>query len=504
MTEMETAEMSVNSPAVVATKPEDWTATLAKWAYPLALAAALSMWFLALRAPLWLDETLSYWQVSGGFAKVWTRTKLMPSSLGYLYTLWCARSILGSSEMALKIPSMVALFGAVYFLFCSAREMFDRETAYMASIFFALQYNVVFAATDARPYGFALLATCVAIFTFVRWMKGREMRQAIAFGAAAAGILYFHYLFGSILPAFAICYLVARFRSIRQDLKQLAALLGTFVVLIAPLIYRVASLYHTRDTHIVQKVYHPFLVGLNNIAPLQLLVGFVATGFLAALVRKIELPESDSFRKFLLFALLAFVPASILFGVNTHLIQPRYFSVVTPGSALMWAWLTKRISSRVLRLMFCTGLVGLTVYQTYSSPSSRHHALSFKEVHEIANRSIANEDATVIVCSAFVESNYEPLPTSMNQENPLLSQVDYYPVNAAVIFMPTDLNETAVRIARETVLDAAQQHRRILLIAPPTSYPTAYWIADNTRGSFLARRMGYFDEIMLAEYRPVE
>src|SRR5579863_9425220 len=81
---------------------------LAKLIYPAALLASLSIWFLALRAPLWLDETLAYWQVSGGLAKVWTRSQLMPSSVGYLYILWFAKSILGSSEMALKIPSLLA------------------------------------------------------------------------------------------------------------------------------------------------------------------------------------------------------------------------------------------------------------------------------------------------------------------------------------------------------------------------------------------------------------
>ena len=64
----------------------------AKLIYPASLLASMSIWLLAIRAPLWLDETLAYWQVSGGFAKVWTRSALMPSSLGYLYTLWLAKS----------------------------------------------------------------------------------------------------------------------------------------------------------------------------------------------------------------------------------------------------------------------------------------------------------------------------------------------------------------------------------------------------------------------------
>src|SRR5271166_5442444 len=233
----------------VATSFEKPVSILDKLTYPVALVASFSIWFLAIRAPLWLDETLAYWQVSGGFAKVWSRSALMPSSIGYLYTLWFAKSILGSSEIALKIPSTLAMLGAVYFLFRAARQLFDLEFAFLSCIFFALEYNVVFAATDARPYAFALLATNLAIFAFVRWIKRQQMRDAILFGAASAGILYFHYLFGAILPAFAIYYLVARYRSLKADMRQLAAIVTTFILVAAPLIFRVASLYQSKVTH---------------------------------------------------------------------------------------------------------------------------------------------------------------------------------------------------------------------------------------------------------------
>ena len=41
--------------------------------YPLALALAMSTWFIAIRAPLRLDETGSYWQISKGFSEIISR-----------------------------------------------------------------------------------------------------------------------------------------------------------------------------------------------------------------------------------------------------------------------------------------------------------------------------------------------------------------------------------------------------------------------------------------------
>ena len=237
---------------------------LSKLAYPVALLASLSIWLLALRAPLWLDETLAYWQVSGGFWKIWSRSALMPSSIGYLYTLWAAKSILGSQEIALKIPSTLAMLGAVYFLFRSARELFDQEIAFLVCIFFALESNVVFAATDARPYAFALLATNFAIFAFVRWMTRHEMRQAILFGAAAAGILYFHYLFGAILPAFAIYYLLMRYRFDQGGCAATGGGAGFFYAARSSAGFsRLGSIPH-KETHVVQELQHSGVGGAKH------------------------------------------------------------------------------------------------------------------------------------------------------------------------------------------------------------------------------------------------
>jgi len=481
-------------------------ASVSKLIYPAALLGSLSIWTLALRAPLWLDETLAYWQVSGGFWRVWSRSAQMPSSIGYLYTLWLAKSILGSQEIALKIPSTLAMLGAVYFLFRSARELFDQETAFLACVFFCLEPNVVFAATDARPYGFALLATNVAIFAFIRWMTRHEMQQAILFGAAAAGILYFHYLFGAILPAFAIYYMAVRSRSIKADARQRAAVLISFAVLASPLLLRVLTLYHTRETHVVQEL-PAVWIALNTLAPKQTLIGFVAAAFLAAAVRKLKLPGRDLFPEGLLALLLAVVPAGILFGVSAaspvHFVIPRYFTVVAPGSALTWAVLTKRIDSRWLRQIFCVGLVAVTMFECFSSPNSRRHELSFKQANEFVNTKATKDQAQVLTCSAFIESNYEPLPADLSSENALVSQVSYYPIHAPVVLLPYSLNNESMRIGSRAITTAMERQQPFYAVGTPECYETINWLASSASSAFTAQIMKDFSGIVVVEFRPI-
>jgi hypothetical protein len=498
--------VNVATTTAVLTTRETRASFLPKLIYPAVLLASLSMWFFALRAPLWLDETLSYWQVSGGFSRIWERSAQMPSSIGYLYTLWLAKSILGASEIALKIPSLLAALGALYFLYRAARELFDQETAFLATIFFCLENNVLFAATDARPYAFALLATNVAIFAFARWMSTHETRNAVFFGVAAAAILYFHYLFSVILPAFAIYYLATRWRFLKEDAQQLAAVLATFALAVMPLAFRIASLYHSRTTHVVQPMKHSFLTALNTLVPMQLLIGFVLAAFLAGLVRKIRLPDQSGLPSVLLSILLAVVPAGVLFGVSeiaqVHFVIPRYFSVVAPGSALMWAMLTRHIDSRLLRVLFCVALVSATLMESIRSPLSRHHELSFKHAHEFINDNVSQDRAPVLVCSAFIESDYEPMPTDLKSENALLSQVDYYPIHAPVTMLPMDLDDQTMQLASQAVSAAALRHQRFLIVAPPTSYPTVKWLANYASGPFTARIVGEFDAILIVEFRP--
>ena len=304
-------------------------------------------------------------------------------------------------------------------------------------------------------------------------MKQHEMRQAIVFGVAAAAILYFHYLFGAILPAFAIYYLAVRHRSIKAEARQLAAVLVSFTLLALPLLFRVAGLYHTRDTHIVQEL-PPQWIALNTLVPMQTLIGFMAAVFLAALVRKVKLPGNDCFPAILLCPLLALVPAAILVGVSAatplHLVIPRYFLVVAPGSALTWGLLTSRIDSRWLRQIFCVGLVAVTVFECYRSPNSRRHELNFKLAHQLVNS--------------------------------LASQLSYYPIHAPVVLLPFSLNDETVRIASHAVLTAEQGRGRFLAVGAPECYPTIKWLASSSGGWFTAQPIGDFDGIVVVEFRP--
>ena len=122
-------------------------------AYAVALAFSISTWLVALRAPLWLDETISLFLIKDGFRGI-TR-QMWPDAPAYSYLLLLWTKVMGTSEIMLRISSIPPMLGAVLLLYCSARKLFERDVALIAAIIFAVDPITVFAAIDVRPYAFA-------------------------------------------------------------------------------------------------------------------------------------------------------------------------------------------------------------------------------------------------------------------------------------------------------------------------------------------------------------
>src|SRR5579859_82928 len=117
--------------------------------YALTLALAISTWLLAIRAPLWLDETISFFVIKGGFREILSRQG-WPGVPAYPYILWLWAKAVGTGEVALRISSVLAMLGAVYLLYRSARELFDVDVAIIAAIVFCLHPIIISEAKIGR------------------------------------------------------------------------------------------------------------------------------------------------------------------------------------------------------------------------------------------------------------------------------------------------------------------------------------------------------------------
>jgi hypothetical protein len=472
-------------------------------AYGLALLTCLSVWFLAIRAPLWIDETLSYWQIAGGFKQIWARSIQGNSFAAYAYILWLTKTLFGDKELVLRIPSILAMLAAVYVLYRCARELFDWDVSLIATMVFILPRGIVFAAVDVRPYAFALLLTNLTIFPFLRWTKTHRDAYAALFGTAAAGIIYFHYLFASILVALAVYYFLSRRSALRADLRQIGIALGCFGIFLLPVLPRLQYIYQTRTMHsFADPPRWTWILEILNPGKGQL---FVLAGviLLAIVARQLLLPDHASLDKLAFCLCLALVPVLCLYtiSVNTsvHVFIPRYLLVAVPGISLCWGWLCSRLGSRVLRGLFCFAFVALCVSQAYRSPLSRWHEESWKGSLAFADTNAAQDNAPILMCSSLVEADYEAMP-AVASESVLYAPLSYYKVNARVVPLPRTLNAEAQRQVSQFLL--GNQGTRFLLLAPLPSKQIVDLVITSTQRTHTYRVLGESDNIFVVEFTP--
>lgn len=476
--------------------------------YALAVTVAVSVWFIALRAPLWLDETISFALVSDGLSKIFTRT--WPAFPGYEYILWLATKILGTSEIALRIPSILAMLGAAYLLYLAARELFERDVAIIAAVVFCVHPIVIFESIDARPYAFAVLATNAAILVLFRLRHNNSNALAALFGLLAAMILWFHYLFAVILPALAIGFFLVKKGNRAALWRQAGIALTAFALASLPVIPGLENLFYTRGTHVVFKA--PTVVDLIWTLSLGWMAALLGVAALAAIrfasgsASQCDPNGRYRGRRVLLCALLALVPILILYGVSVgtpiHVFYLRYRLVAIPGIALCWALAANAFNSRAIRLLFCLALVLATAYQYYSSPNSRFHSSTWKYALEAAEKTASKDNAPVLICSDLPESNFTAMPLRTAKKSVLFAPLSYYKLSVPVVPLPRALNHEARQVASDFLQKAKLRHERFLALAYRPSYKTLDWLADTTAGSYNFRQLGNFEGVKVLEFTP--
>jgi len=501
--------------AEVASRPkyDHWLAA----AYGLALLVCISLWLLAVRAPLWTDETLSYWQIAGGFREIWARSIQGNSFAAYAYILWLTRTLFGDKEIVLRIPSILAMLAAVYVFYKCARELFDWDVSLIAAMVFTLPRGIAFAAIDVRPYPFALLVTNLTILLFLRWMKTRKTGYAALFGIAAAGIFYFHYLFATILLAIALYYLLTRYSQLRNDLPQIGVALGCFAFFLLPVLPRLKYIYQTRTMHsfapapqwtwifVPPPQWSGIWEGLNPGTGQLLIVAGIL--LLAAVARRFVRPDREVMGKLILCASLALVPIFVLYAVSVNtsvsIFIPRYLLVAAPGIALCWGWFCSVVDSRALRVFFCIAFVGLGAFQSYTSPLARWHEASWKEAFAIADANAALDHAPILMCSPLVEADFVPMP-AVPVESVLYSPLSYYKVSAPIVPFPRSLNDEAQHQAKQFLLKATTVRNRFLVLAPRgASTRILDYLAYYSQSTHTPRVLGCFEDVWIVEFDPI-
>jgi hypothetical protein len=473
-------------------------------AYVLALAVCVSTWFVAIRAPLWLDETVSFFLIKGGFAGIMSR-QVWPDAPAYSCLLWLWTKAIGTAEITLRISSILPMLGAVYLLYCSARKLFERDIALIAAIIFCVDPIIVFASIDVRPYAFAALAINSSVLALVSLRHNDSTWVAVLFGLAAACIVQFQLLFAVILPALLFCLLTLKIGKGKSFWRQLGVALVAFTLAFLPAIRRLQTMYRTSSTHVFATA--PRLAQLGSTLTVRGSALILIIGVLVAMrSRRFGFARRPDRWTILLCTSLALVPALILYGLSTatpiHVFIARYQLVAVPGIALSWALVASLIDSRTLRLLCCLAMVAVMAAISFTSTRAGSHETSWKAALAFVEKNASVDNAPVLICSGISESDHMVMPTgSAIEDSGVLVQLSYYRLTVPVVALPRSLNDQAMRIGSRFVQQAARRHERFLAMAF-LHYETLDWLARNAMGTDYVHELGVFDGVEVLEFVP--
>lgn len=493
--------------------------------YGVCVAAGIASWLPAIGKPLWIDETWLYWSVAAGWRQIPLRQDGL-SFPAYSYILWLATKVLGTSEAAMRAPSVLAMLGAAWLLYLAAREMFSRDVAAVAVVVFCLHPVTVFAATDVGHYAFAVLMTNAAILLAVRLRRSRGMGTAAGLGLAAAVAVWFHFLFAVIVPALVVCIFAAKGVDGKTRWRQFGVAAGAFAAGFLPVIPGVLGMFRTRGEH----VYMPppnwgdlivtVTPGLGGLAVFA--AGVVAVVVMAVKARRPRLRADASafaqrdtaggegdgatWRDGLICAALGLIPLLTLFGVSVltrlHISAPPWHLLVAvPGIALCWGWLAHGLRREWLRVVFCALAATAGMWLAMTRPMSKDMPRP-KAAIEYAEKLAAPEKMPVIVCSDFVESNFAPMPVGDVTQSRFFAPLAYYRLTAPVVALPKALNAEAMRVGGNFVEQAAAKRERFLAMGHEPSYATLDWLAKQGAGAFTVRVLGVFSDVKVMEFTP--
>jgi hypothetical protein len=454
----------------------------------------IQLWFGLISTSFWLDETGTWWIVKDGPAEA-IRRAFSWSGQSPLYYLvaWASSRLFGLNEAALRLPSVLAMSGAVFFLYRIAERLFDRGTAAASSFVFLCVAS--FYAIDARPYALAMFCLTAAMWALLRWLDCNRPLDAILYVIASALVIYAHCIMSLSLAA-GVIYAVAVTRKNPRRLAWLGAFQIAIASLCIPLLGELKHFYATRSAHT--------FTGLPTVG--DLLGGFIPCALAGALVLMVWLcmavrGEADLTQKCtghtaLLVGTWALFAPLFLFLLpmfaDLRLFVDRYYSSALAGQALLVGALLSSIRLPIVRKTLLIVLGAVSIFAQGRLTVNSHGNEDWRGAMAFVKNQAGS--SPVLVVSPFAEGADFEATQNPDTRDILFSPLLQYGEPARMIRLPHVFvaDETA---ALENLADQlkSQPHFYFLNDKPDHSYE--HWLlgrlGSRCKSEPVAQSFGY-------------
>ncbi|MFP6655577.1 MAG: glycosyltransferase family 39 protein [Myxococcota bacterium] len=462
----------------------------------IVLVVAAIGWLPHLTNSLLLDETLTAWVVRDGLAEALERTLHFQPQPAYNVLMWGWTQFAGLSEMALRMPSLLAaLVACVAIAQLGTRLTGDRETGLLAAVVLATSWNFYRESVDARSYLLGLVVLLWLALCLIRWIEQGRNREAFFCGVLAALLPHFHFFFVLCYPALLV-YGWLRRSEARWNAKQFV-IVGSILLIGALLYIPIGSMLAAQGgsySFVPAPQWRSLFEVFVWTAPIAgLLVGIAAT----ALFGSDSLDAADdaaasadsaslSRASLALLALWMIAPLLILFTVSIttemSIFLGRYLIPAIPAVSLFYAIVLRRIPSGPARVIAIV-VVAFASLAIHDRPHD-----DFRGAARAVNEFVAGEAATpVLLASGLIEGEDVNWLRDPKLAEYLNTPTKYYPMDGRLVTLPRRLKDHPM--TSEIVAPVLANGKRFVVVE---------WFANGARATrwLLARavRAGYSAE----------
>jgi hypothetical protein len=333
----------------------------------LCALAVVRLWILPAWNSFSLDETLIVWTIRGGFASIVPNAFISLQSIPFCMLEWLVTRA-GGSEIALRMPSLLAACGAIFVYYRIGVEAEGRELGLLLAALYISWPSVAIEAANARPYALALLLHAAALYWLLAWMRSGRLRHGLLWILCAACAAHLHYLFVVALPLetlFAAWTILSRRTPVRFGHLLWCAASGVVLLLPALPQARVVLSQGSLLSYLARPSWWALLYAVLPLAILPALGVAALLEWRAGRPLRWSPPKAGA-GVAALGALISFVPTLACFAASrftgVRVFEHKYLLPAVAGSVLFWGWAIRGLETAALRRKTAVILVALNSF----------------------------------------------------------------------------------------------------------------------------------------------
>jgi hypothetical protein len=473
----------------------------------LLLAACIArLWLMPLPSSFWVDEMATVFVVHHGpndpsFAVA----PQVPDSIYYRLPQ-AAESLLGFSEISYRLPSVLLMGIALFFIARLTARLVAPEAAWFAVFACLSMRGFNDQAADARPYALGTCLAAASLLFLIRWLDSDRWWDAALFVVCAALLWRTHLLFW---PFYIVLALYALMRLLRHETRNgwfptlvMFALLGFALI---PVFLDALNLFRQATGHVI--------VALPTFRDLRISLKFglilICGGGAFVLSRLFRWPRAHAFSastSVLLIAAWWLIQPLSLFAVSlvtgNSMFVARYLYIGLPGAALAAtlaaAYFIPPAHWKQVTLALAAGVLLLLGQWLHLWPM--HHGSDWRLAARTVDQWAAGNPDTPVLCpSPFIEARPPVWQPAYALPGFLYCHLPVYPFRGKPYLLPFDDSPEAERYVTSLAEGPIPASGRFLIYGGSGS--VRYWRNwFSVRPEFSAwrrERLGLFGDVVV-------